>query len=145
MDIPNKLVRLASKTLSKPFAFTFNKSISTGIVPDVFKVSKVTPVFKSAALSDPGNYRPKATLYPPSVKALERVIYHQLVQYLNKHDLLFTYQFGFRKGHSTEQAITEITDSLKASIDSNFISYGHFLVFSKAFDTVNHEILLDKL
>ena len=68
LDIPNKLVRLASKTLSKPFAFTFNKSISTGIVPDVFKVSKVTPVFKSGALSDPGNYRPKATLYPPSVR-----------------------------------------------------------------------------
>lgn len=68
LDIPIKLFRLPSKTLSKPFAFTFNKSISTGIVPDVFKVSKVTPVFKSGALSDPGNYRPKATLYPPSVR-----------------------------------------------------------------------------
>ena len=55
LDIPNKLVRLASKTLSKPFAFIFNKSISTGIVPDVFKVSKVTPVFKSGTLSDPSN------------------------------------------------------------------------------------------
>ena len=61
LDIPNKLVRLASKTLSKPFAFIFNKSISTGIVPDVFKVSKVTPVLKSGTLSDPSNYRPIAT------------------------------------------------------------------------------------
>ena len=62
LDIPNKLVRLASKTFSKPFAFIFNRSMSAGIVPDVFKVSKVTPVFKSGALSDPSNYRPIATL-----------------------------------------------------------------------------------
>ena len=53
LDVPNKLVRLASQTLSKPFAYIFNKSISTSIVPDVFKVSKVTPVFKSGTLSDP--------------------------------------------------------------------------------------------
>ena len=53
LDIPNKLDRLASKTFSKPFAFIFNRSISAGMVPDVFKVSKVTPVFKSGVLSDP--------------------------------------------------------------------------------------------
>ena len=62
MDIPNKWVRLASKTLSKSFAFIYNKLISTGIVPDVFKVSKITPVFKSGALSDPYDNRPIATL-----------------------------------------------------------------------------------
>ena len=112
LDVPNKLVRLASKTLSKPFTYIFNKSISTGIVPDVFKVSKVTPIFKSGTLSDPSNYRPIATLSPFS-KALERVIYDQLIQYLDKHDVLFKYQFGFRKNHSTEQAIMEITDNLK--------------------------------
>ena len=88
MDVPNKLVRLASKTLSNPFTYIFNKSISTGIVPDVFKVSKVTPIFKSGTLSDPSNYRPIATLSPVS-KALERVIYDQLIQYLDKHDVLF--------------------------------------------------------
>ena len=112
LDVPNKLVRLASKTLSKPFTYIFNKSISTGIVPDVFKVSKVTPIFKSGTLSDLSNYRPIATLSPFS-KALERVIYDQLIQYLDKHDVLFKYQFGFRKNHSTEQAIMEITDNLK--------------------------------
>ena len=136
------MVRLASKTLSKPFAYNFNKSISTGVVPDVFKVSKVTPVFKSGTLSDPSNYRPIATLSPFS-KALEQFIYDQLIQYLDKHDVLFKYQF--RKNYSTEQAIMEITDNLKATIDSNLVSCGLFLDFSKACDTVNHQILFDKL
>ena len=112
-------------------------------MPDVFKVSKVTPIFKSGTLSDPGNYRPIATLSTYN-KALERVIYDQLIQYLDKHDVLFKYQFGFNKNHSTEQAIMEITDNLKASIESNFVSCGLFLEFSKAFDTVNHQNLLDK-
>ena len=94
-------------------------------MPDVFKVSRVTPVFKSGTLSDPSNYRPIATLSPFS-NALERVIYDQLIQYLDKHHVLFKYQFGFRKNHSTEQAIMEITDNLKASIDSNLVSCGLF-------------------
>ena len=135
---------MTGKSTSIHFITSVIKSISTGIVPDVFKVSKVTPIFKSGTLSDPSNYRPIATLSPFS-KALERVIYDQLIQYLDKHEVLLKYQFGFRKNHSTEQAIMEITDNLKASIDSNFISCGLFLDFSKAFDTVNYQILLDKL
>ena len=69
-------------TLSKLFAFIFNKSISTGVVPNVFKVSKVTPVFKSGALSDPNNYWPIATLFPFS-EAFERAIYDQLFKYFD--------------------------------------------------------------
>ena len=86
------------------------------------------------------NYRPRATLSPNS-KALEQVIYDQVVEYLDKHNVLFKYQFSFRKSHCTEQAIMEITDNLKASIDCNFIRCGLFLDFSKAFDTVNYRIL----
>ena len=65
--------------------------------------------------------------------------------FLEKHNILYRYQFGFRKGHSTEQAIFEITDTLKQAMDKKLVTCGVFLDFSKAFDTVNHKILLSKL
>ena len=69
----------------------------------------------------------------------------QLNSYIEKQKILFQYQFGFRKGHSTAQAIAELTDTLRKAIDNNLYTCGIFLDFSKAFDTVNHEILLKKL
>ena len=77
-------------------------------------------------------------------KLLERIIYNQLELFLVKNGILFGYQFGFRKGYSTEQAILEITDTLKTTIDKKEITCGLFLDFSKAFDTVNHQILLSE-
>ena len=67
------------------------------------------------------------------------------VNYLEKHKILYEFQFGFRKGHSTSQAIAEIADNLRNTIDNNLYSCGVFLDFSKAFDTVNHTILLKKM
>ena len=78
-------------------------------------------------------------------KVFERLIYDQLNNFLEKHNILYQYQFGFRKGYSTEQAILEITDALKKALDQKMVTCGIFLDFSKAFDTVNHDILLSKL
>ena len=76
---------------------------------------------------------------------MKKCIYKQLINYIEKHKIIFEFQFGFRKGHSIAQAITEITNTLRKAIDNNLYTCGVFLDFSKAFDTVNHLILLNKL
>lgn len=78
-------------------------------------------------------------------KVLEKLVYDQLISFLEKHNILFEYQFGFRKGHSSEHAMLETIDNLKTALDQNMLTCGIFLDFSKAFDTINHGILLDKM
>ena len=143
-NIPIKLIKMASGLLTSPFTKIFNESIATGSVPEVFKVSRITPIYKSGSPTELGNYRPIAVISPFS-KIFERMIYDQLLFYLEKHNILFNYQFGFRKGYSTEYAILETIENLKTAIDENRITCGIFLDFSKAFDTINHNILLAKM
>ena len=144
IDIPNYLIKIASNLLSTPLTNLFNESIKSGIVPDIFKISKVTPVFMTGAVTHPGNYRPIAVL-SPFAKILGRLVYNQLSRFLEKKNILSKHQFGFRKNYSTEQAILELTDNLKMKIDNNEAICNIFLDLSKAFDTVNHQILLQKL
>ena len=81
----------------------------SGEVPEIFKISKVTPMFKSGSLYELGNYRPIAVISPFS-KVMERLVYDQLVSYLEREFLLFNFQFGFRKGYSTEYATLETVE-----------------------------------
>lgn len=119
-DIPNCLIKIASNPLSFPAHTCLNyNSIELGVVPDVFKISKVTPaVFKAGVVTGSDNYRPIAVL-SPFAKILERLVYNQLNHLLEKESILFKHQFGFRKNYSTEQVILELTDDLKMRIDSN--------------------------
>ena len=144
IGIPTKCIKLADNHISEALASIFNNSFSQGIVPDVLKISKVTPVDKGGDSLIPENYRPISTLSSFS-QIFEKLVYKQLTSYIEKYKIINECQFGFRKGHSTEQAITEITDNLKKSIDNNLYTCGVFLDFAKAFDTVNHAILLKKL
>ena len=122
----------------------FNNSLQLGIFPDIFKISRVTPVDKGGNDLNPSNYRPISTL-SALTQIFEKLIWEQLVNYLERCSIFYQYQFGFRKGHSTAQAIAEIADNLRKSIDNNLYTCGVFLDFSKAFDTVNHSILLKKI
>ena len=141
---PPRCIKLACSYITEPLTKLFNLSLSQGIMPDLLKISKITPVDKGGELTDPTNFRPISTL-SNLTQIFEKLVYKQLVSYIEKHDILFEYQFGFRKGRSTAQAITEIADTLRKAIDNNLYSCGIFLDFSKAFDTVNHSILLQKL
>ena len=132
LDIPNKLIKMACGSLVVPFTLLYNESISTGIVPKVLKISKVIPIYKSGIMTEPMNYRPISIISPFS-KVFERLIHEQLIFYINKHNILFQFQFGFRKGHSTEQAILETADYVKIAMDIiNFI-LGYLSGFLKSF------------
>ena len=118
---------------------------SSGVVPVVFKMSRVTPIYKSGEVTDTVNYGPIATLSSFS-KVLEQLIYNQLYQFLPKKYIIYKYQFGCRKGYSTEQAILDITENLNSAIiDNKQITCGLFVDFSKAFDAIDHDILFSKL
>ena len=144
LSVPNKLIKLSSGQLSTSFTEIYNESILSGEFPEIFKISKVTPIFKSGSISELGNYRPIAVISPFG-KVLERLVYDQLLSYLEKECLLYNFQFGFRKGYSTEYAILETVEKLKSAVDDQKVTCGIFLDFSKAFDTINHHILLEKL
>ena len=144
IGIPSKCLKLAANHIYEALTIVFNNSLQLGIFPDVFKISKVTPVDKGGNDLDPSNYRPISTL-SALTQIFEKLICEQLVNYLERRSILYQYQFGFRKGHSTAQAIAEIADNLRKSIENNMYTCGVFLDFSKAFDTVNHSILSKKM
>ena len=141
---PIKCVKYACEHIYKALAKVYNQSLEQGIVPDILKLSKVTPIDKGGEITDATNFRPISTL-SAFTQIFEKLVYKQLINYIEKYEILYQFQFGFRKGRSTEQAIAEITDNLKNGIDNNLLTCGVFLDFAKAFDTVNHVILLKKM
>ena len=121
-----------------------NQSLSTGIFPDKLKIAKVVPVFKKENPHMTGNYRP-ISLLPVISKVFEKIVFSQLYKYFNDNNLLYNSQYGFRKGHSCEYAAMEITDKIFKYLDNKKLPLAIYLDFSKAFDTINHKILLHKL
>ena len=103
----------------------------------------VTLIFKSGKIELLTNYRPISVL-PCFSKILERIMYNRLYEYLTKNNLLFDKQFGFRKGHLTEHALIELVNRIYDSFNKNKYTLGVFMDLSKAFDTVNHNILPKK-
>ena len=127
-----------------PLTHIYNISFSKGIFPTEFKIAKVIPLFKSGNMMEFSNYRPVSIL-PLFSKILERLMYNRLLSFINKHKLLYSFQFGFRAGHSPELALFYLIDKISDALGRGEYVLGLFLDFSKAFDTVNHKILFTKL
>ena len=139
-----KIVKLVSNKLCFPLSIVVNQSLSTGIFPQSLKTAKVTPIFKKDDNSVLSNYRP-ISLLPVLSKIFEKVVHKQLETYFSKNNLLFTSQHGFRRNHSTETATLEFIDKIFKHLDENRTPISIFLDLSKAFDTLDHDILLQKL
>ena len=115
-----------------------------GVFPTVLKKAKVIPIFKGGDSSQLSNYKPVSVL-PCFSKILERLMYNRLLSFVKKHSLLYNYQFGFRKGYSTNFAMITLIYKISQALDEGNYVLGIFLDLSKAFDTVNHSILCKKL
>ena len=121
-----------------------NQSLCTGIFPDSLKLAKISPIFKKGNPHLTDNYRP-ISLLPIISKVLEKVVFLQVYDYFVENKLLYDSQYGFRKLHSTEYAALEFTDKIVTNLDQGKLPLAIFLDLSKAFDTIDHSILIHKL
>ena len=142
--ISNKLLKLIKTEVSPLLTIIINQSFLTGIFPEGLKIAKITPIFKNGDSCLFNNYRPVSVL-PSISKVFERVMYNQVITYFNEYNLLYDSQYGFRKNHSTELAAIEFIDRALAHMDNNKLPLNIFLDLSKAFDTLDHDILVYKL
>ena len=143
-NLSNKLLKEIKDIIAEPLSIVINQSFQHGIFPNKLKIAKVIPVYKKGENNIFDNYRPISIL--PSVsKVFERVIHNQLHDFLTTSKMYYKSQYGFRKMHSTELATLELIDRVITKMDLNETPLNIYIDLSKAFDTLNHQILLDKL
>ena len=142
--ISMKVLKLLKCNFLSALKITINQSFCTGIFPDNLKIAKVLPIFKKDDNTLFDNFRPISIL-PALSKIFERVAYNQLYDYFIRHKLFYFSQHGFRKLHSTETAALEFIDKITNHLDNGKLPIALFIDLSKAFDTIDHSILLHKL
>ena len=143
-SIPVKLLKIASPSIVPHLVNIINISFKTGCFPAAVKLAKVIPIFKAGSKLDINNYRPISLLSVFS-KIIEKLMYSRLYSFLEAHNVIDNSRFGFQKNKSTQHSLIEIVEKIRTCMENKNYGCGIFIDLKKAFDTVNHNILLQKL
>ena len=143
-NIPISVIKKISPFISSLLAELFNESIEVGVFPSKLKLGRVIPLHKNGSTTSLKNYRPITTLSVFS-KIFEKLVHVRMTSFINRFNIIKPNQFGFQKNKCTSDAILEFLENVYESFDDNNFYLAIFLDFSKAFDTISHDILLNKL
>uniref|UniRef100_A0A8C6LAH3 Reverse transcriptase domain-containing protein n=1 Tax=Nothobranchius furzeri TaxID=105023 RepID=A0A8C6LAH3_NOTFU len=138
------VVKEIIEIIAKPLTHICNQSLQSGRFPERMKVAKVIPIYKAGDKHDFSNYRPISILSQFS-KILETIFHKRLYDFIEHHDILSEQQYGFRRDRTTSLAIVDLVEKISDAIDNKQYAVGVFLDLTKAFDTVNHDLLIKKL
>jgi hypothetical protein len=137
------LLKKISLFISDALCYIFNLSVYLGIFPDALKIADVIPLHKKNSKFDPNNYRP-ISLLPTFSKIFEKIMKTRFISFLDKNNFFSKNQFGFRNGKNTEEALLKFCSEINTGLDKKLYCAALYIDISKAFDTVNHSILLKK-
>jgi hypothetical protein len=143
-EIPDCVVKQCTKVLKRPLTNIYNASLESGIFPDQLKVAEVIPLYKKGDRKDIGNYRPIALLSVFS-KLLEKLMYNRVISGIEQNKIITEAQHGFKIKRSTKTALEFFIESTQEAIERKMNPIGIFLDLTKAYDVLNHKILLSKL
>ena len=143
-SIPNNLLQMVKDIIAHPLSDMINLSFQSGTYPHKMKIAKIMPVHKKGSRLNVDNYRPISLLSNIN-KIFEKLMYKRVYKFLSLKGTFFEMQFGFREKHSTLHALISLTETIRNALDNNEFVCGIFIDLKKAFDTVDHEILLNKL
>ena len=143
-NLSGKFLKDGADILVRPISQLCSLSIKLDSFPRICKIAKVKPLFKKGSKTDPQNYRP-ISLLPILSKIIERIIHDQTLEPLSKNKILCRFQYGFRKNYSTNTCLRHLTDKITTGFEKGLFTGMVLIELQKAFDTIDHEILIKKM